>query len=445
MDTELVNTLTELKLGHKTVVPRQPWKGRGIVMCGGGKRLFANGTVTIKLLRHWGCTLPIEWFYADTGEMTHNAVDYLETQYNVKCQNMDFYKQFKDFNKRGFQIKPLALLFSRFEEVIFVDSENLPLADPEMLFETKQYKKTGALFWKDYWQYGINDNHDHGGMKRIHELFGLPEPENGEFENESGQMVVHKSRHFHALQIAAFMALNYKIFQQKLIYGDKDTYKIAWKFCEEDYHVIDAKPGLIGYLDKDKQTFRGYGMIQGHPDSYPFWIHMTVYSWEEKTKPWNGMIVNYNNVAMQQDGSECFVLCYDKQMGVLQLTEKMAHTLQIGELFWKEIIVWEKDMLDEMVIHDDKFKKNKEDKKKYEKEYLANKNLVEFPVGKNIINKVIQPNTVENKTKRTINMLPMSHSGNMNGYHLYQRDVAIAEKKKQEDPNKPKPIQFSSL
>jgi hypothetical protein len=455
-NNEIIDIFNKLKSGEKCIVPRQAWKGRGIVICGGGHRLFANATVTIKMLRHWGCTLPIEWFYADTGEMTADTVDYLQTQYGVKCYNADMVKQFNGFDKRGFQIKPLALLLSSFEEVIFVDSDNLPLIDPEILFDTDEYKENGALFWKDYWQYGVNDKHDHDGVKHLHEMLNMPEPPIGEFEFESGQMVINKVRHYCALQVVLFMALNKDVFY-KLVYGDKDTYRIAWKFCEASYHVIDAKPGVIGFLNKEEKTFKGYGMIQAHPYNFPIWIHMTVHSWEEKKKPWNTMVTEYNNIIVTRDQTECFILCYDPQVNVMPLTEKMRHTMILGELFWKEIIVWENKMLIELQEHDIRYKESKERDADIAKDNELSDNnpdkgvMVEFP-KKKILNKVILPETRNSDKKMEINKNPLCHIGtledvehNSKNNPKSQQELEVQENKKRTQNNVSNNIELKSI
>ena len=453
-NSEIVDIFNHLKSGEKCIVPRQAWKGRGIVICGGGHRLFANATVTIKMLRHWGCTLPIEWFYADTGEMTADTVDYLQTQYGVKCFNTDLIQQFKGFDKRGFQIKPIALLLSSFEEIIFVDSDNLPLIDPEVLFDTDEYKENGAIFWKDYWQYGINDNHDHAGVRQLHQMLNMPEPTHGEFEFESGQMVINKVRHYRALQVVLFMALNKDVFY-RLVYGDKDTYRIAWKFCEAPFHVVDAKPGVIGFLNKDEKTFKGFGMIQAHPYNFPMWIHMTVHSWEEKKKPWNTMVTEYNNIVVTRDQMECFILCYDQQVKVMPLTEKMRHTMILGELFWKEIIVWENKMLVELQEHDNEYKEARERDIETEKSNKTSDNdpdkgiMVKFP-QKKIINDVVLPKNRDSDKKITVNKEPLCHIGTMennteNSSKSQQELESEENRKRSQNNNQSKPIELKSI
>jgi len=50
------------------------------------------------------------------------------------------------------QIKADAIIASSFEEVLYLDSDNIPLRDPTYLFDTELYAEEGrprAVFWGD--------------------------------------------------------------------------------------------------------------------------------------------------------------------------------------------------------------------------------------------------------------------------------------------------------
>lgn len=44
------------------------------------------------------------------------------------------------------------LLFSSFEEALYIDSDNVMLEDLSDLFDYPEYKRTGMLLWPDYWK-----------------------------------------------------------------------------------------------------------------------------------------------------------------------------------------------------------------------------------------------------------------------------------------------------
>ena len=52
---------------------------------------------------------------------------------------------------KSYRIKAAALLFSQFKEVLFLDADIVSVEDPTFLFELKEYKETGAIFWPDFW------------------------------------------------------------------------------------------------------------------------------------------------------------------------------------------------------------------------------------------------------------------------------------------------------
>jgi hypothetical protein len=45
----------------------------------------------------------------------------------------------------GWQLKPYALIHSRFEEVLLLDADQVPVRDPAEIFRWPQYLETGAL------------------------------------------------------------------------------------------------------------------------------------------------------------------------------------------------------------------------------------------------------------------------------------------------------------
>ena len=49
----------------------------------------------------------------------------------------------------GWELKPYAVMHSRFREVLLLDADNVPVRDPSFLFDRPEYRDTGALFWPD--------------------------------------------------------------------------------------------------------------------------------------------------------------------------------------------------------------------------------------------------------------------------------------------------------
>lgn len=68
--------------------------------------------------------------------------------------------------------------------MIFLDSDNVAIEDPEMLFSSAGYKQTGALLWPDYWHSSAAPD--------LQLILDVPSMADNTFE--SGQMVFDKKR-----------------------------------------------------------------------------------------------------------------------------------------------------------------------------------------------------------------------------------------------------------
>ena len=120
---------------------------RGIVYCAGGQKYFTNAWVSVNILRKLGCKLPIQ-FWTLENEITPTMRELLKP---LNVEVIDGTKiDYKPRLLYGWELKALALCYNSFKEVIFLDADNVPIRNPEYLFDTKEFKKTGAIFWPDY-------------------------------------------------------------------------------------------------------------------------------------------------------------------------------------------------------------------------------------------------------------------------------------------------------
>ena len=124
--------------------------GRGIVIPGGGIKQLANVWVLLRTLRWLGCTLPVEIMYVGASEMTAQFIDAAQRMGDTTLTDMLWFPESAGLALRGWPLKIRALMHSRFAEVIMLDADNVPLADPSFLFTCDAYKATGALFWHDF-------------------------------------------------------------------------------------------------------------------------------------------------------------------------------------------------------------------------------------------------------------------------------------------------------
>lgn len=200
--------------------------GRGIVVCGGGERYFACAWVLIRMLRWLGCTLPIELWYLGALELDQRMRRLVEP-YGVSCIDGRRHRQLNhrlDWSQLrgrgfgGFELKSYAVLHSGFKEVLYIDADNVPVVDPTFLFDTPEYARDGALFWPDY-----------GRLERSRDIWAVCKvPYRDEPEFETGQLLVDKARHLAPLQLAFFYNAH-SDFYYRHIYGDKDTFHLAFR------------------------------------------------------------------------------------------------------------------------------------------------------------------------------------------------------------------------
>lgn len=202
--------------------------GRGIVICAGGTRYFTNAWVCINMLRKHGCRLPIQVWHLGEAEMDEEMKSLLRPLCVECVDGLAVAKQHPVRRLGGWQLKPYAILHSPFREVLFLDADNVPVANPEYLFETPQYQETGAIFWPDYGQL------EKSGV--IWESCGLERPPGPEFE--SGQIVVDKERCWQALRLALWFNEQSDFYYQHL-HGDKETFHLAFHRVKKSYGFVD--------------------------------------------------------------------------------------------------------------------------------------------------------------------------------------------------------------
>jgi hypothetical protein len=202
----------------QTIPPDAPnFEGRGIVICAGGIGYFTCAWICIHQLRRLGCRLPIQMWHLGRRELNDHMRS-LVAPLRVEC--VDAIATGLRPPRDGliaWELKPHAMLHSPFRQVLLLDSDNVPVLNPEFLFDTPEFARTGAVFWPD-----------RGRMSAAHpawEMFDVPFRDEPEFE--SGQMLVDKEKCWRALRLAMWYNEHSDFFYQH-VYGDKDTFRFAW-------------------------------------------------------------------------------------------------------------------------------------------------------------------------------------------------------------------------
>jgi alpha 1,2-mannosyltransferase len=274
-------------------------KGNGIVMVVYPK-LLTSAFASISVLRSYNCTLPIELWISQpevvrTPSM-RTTLDMLQQRFsNVTVETII------DPTVAGFSTKIHAVQHSKFENVLFLDADNVPVRDPTFLFESQEFREHGAIFWPDFWHPEktiFNIQRD----SLLWELVDLPFVDM--FEQESGQILINRKRAAEALEVLMFFAYHRPSHFERLVlaHGDKDLFRLAWMKTHTPYYMMPFPPAAAGTeRGTYKKQFCGMTMVQfdidgnvlflhrnakkldGKVDKLDptYWTHLQVFKWEQ--------------------------------------------------------------------------------------------------------------------------------------------------------------------
>jgi hypothetical protein len=223
-----------LRLANKFVdtissYPSNRFSGKGVVICGGGK-YFPSAYVLVHLLRYLGCTLPVQLFRLH-GEEMPGGYDRMLRPYGVECTECPE-------GLGGWESKTYAILESPFEDVLFLDADNLPVSDPSWLLDTVLYRDAGAVFWPDV---GSNLK----PTDAMWDVFQAPYRDEPRFE--TGQILINKRRCWQPLNLAHHYNSNSDHYY-KFVNGDTGCFQMGWIRLGHTYSLIPYQPTHIHRL-----------------------------------------------------------------------------------------------------------------------------------------------------------------------------------------------------
>ncbi|RLN98841.1 hypothetical protein BBJ28_00018279 [Nothophytophthora sp. Chile5] len=245
--------------------------GDGIVMVVYPK-LLTSVYASISVLRSYGCTLPIElWVSQPEVARTPTmkpTLDLLQERFsNVTVETIT------DPTVAGFSTKIHAVHHSKFENVLFLDADNVPVRDPTYLFASREFREHGAVFWPDFWHPEktiFNIQRD----SLLWELVDLPFVDM--FEQESGQILLNRKRAAVALEVVMFFAYHRPSHFERLVlaHGDKDLFRLAWMKTSTPYYMIPFPPASAGTVRGTfKKQYCGMTMVQFDADGEVLFLH----------------------------------------------------------------------------------------------------------------------------------------------------------------------------
>ena len=299
---------------HKYVIDNLPekappglYKGNGIVYVGGGKFNWLT-LLSIKSLRAMGSKVAIEVLIPHIDEFEPHLCKKVFPDLGAKCiylpNELNSGETHKDnsiydnFEFKGYQYKALAILLSSFENVLLLDSDNIPVHRPDKLFTKNPFLSKGFIVWPDFWKRATSPHYYKiAGLSpstlellpRYNEVKGLYETVDDiqveDLDNvplhlrrgsisdptsESGQLMISKKTHTKAL----LMALYYNLYGPSHFYplfsqgsdgeGDKETFLAATIACGKPYYQVSKFLNAFGHFNI-RGEFEGTGMGQYDP------------------------------------------------------------------------------------------------------------------------------------------------------------------------------------
>ncbi|KAJ1557512.1 hypothetical protein HK096_006883, partial [Nowakowskiella sp. JEL0078] len=241
-----------------------------IFTTGGRRKSKAEGlysidflAMSIRFLRKNGCKLPIEVF-SFSDEITflekRRILSFSSIEAPVEIRTVDDKRNILPLDKvadgNRWHVKIGAILNSRFEHIIALDSDTMSVVNPEFLFESVEYKATGAIFWPDFWKtHARNPVWNWLNMTCI-----------DEFEQESSVMVIDKRKSWKPLLLVWFwnQSAESRKFVNSFLHGDKDHFRFAWHVTKTPFFMVQNMMA-IGGMEMEDASFCGLSILQRHP------------------------------------------------------------------------------------------------------------------------------------------------------------------------------------
>ena len=274
----------------------EPWPGsryfregsRGIVTSArSGSNSLGRLLTNLRMLRYeFGCVLGVEVFHFP-GELSDDEKAQLRAldAVAVDITQMTLFAPINvtggtASHNRKYYIKPAAILSSSFEQLLWLDTDNIPAADPAYLFDLPHFAEPNtALFWPDFWH--------SSARSPAFDILGVP-CRGEDYEQESGQLVVDKRRAWHAVNLAYFLNRHHDFYYRFLL-GDKDTFRLSWRALHTPFYFIRKYIAIAGfrYTDAGRTRVCGHSMVQHDPYGRPLFVHANQlkYHWNARFGP----------------------------------------------------------------------------------------------------------------------------------------------------------------
>jgi alpha 1,2-mannosyltransferase len=234
---------------------------RGLVSTAGGSYLPVF-VVSLRMLRRSGSSLPMEIFLSSPEDYEEHICQVVLPSLNARCIVLSEILG-SSVHITRFQFKIFAIIFSSFEDLLFVDADSFTLHDPEQLLTTEPFKSTGLVTWPDFWM--------NTASPLYYQISSQPPPSiTLQASSEAGELLISKRMHHLSLLLATY----YNYYGPSHYYallsqggpgeGDKETFIAAATALGKSYYATNEQVRAIGHRNGDGRM-TGSAMVQYDP------------------------------------------------------------------------------------------------------------------------------------------------------------------------------------
>lgn len=346
-----VEAMKEAHMGFVSAVTSSPPQlqyipgTKGLVSTAGGSYLPVL-VISLRMLRRTGSVLPMEVFLADEHEYEEYICDVVLPSLNAKCILLSRILDAAPAKIEKYQYKPFAMLFSSFEEILFLDADAFALNDPDEIFRSELFRTKGLVTWPDFWASSVSPI--------FYEIVGTTAPPmNLRQSTESGELFVSKKTHLHTLLLATYYnywgpSHYYPLLSQGAAgEGDKETFIAAATAMNEQFYQVSESICALGHrkegglagsamaqfnpIEDFANTRQGLWRVRGDEAPAPgvFFIHANF----PKFNPATVFDQHEVNPAFNDDGS------YTRAWTIPdEVVARFSAEVDIEKAFWKEIL-----------------------------------------------------------------------------------------------------------
>ncbi len=221
---------------------------KGIIISAGSSH-FLSAMIILKQLKFINNTLPIEYYYCGD-ELLSYQIDFIKINF-PEVQLFDCLQVIPSWfpwkieikNIKGFMIKSFCMIVSSIQDIFFIDSDNIPFQDINLLFNNLSFIQYHNIFWPDV-EFGTDEGKNmilpHGNI--IYDYLEIDYPEKHNIlPTESGQILIDSVFCWKAVCLSYYLNYYFPIYYS-FFYGDKDLYYIAFQKSNLFFFQTSFKP-----------------------------------------------------------------------------------------------------------------------------------------------------------------------------------------------------------